>query len=230
MKSKSTISTANTQELWEKDRKHFIHPYTNYQNFHTEGSVIYSEGKDHFVFDHDGRKYLDGIAGLWCVNIGHGREEMADYLGQQARRLAYYNTFGDASSPPSAELAAKLAQICPGDLNHVFFGTGGSVANDTAIKIVHYYFNMLGQPNKKKIISRQLAYHGSTYLAHALTGIASTHLGFDLPKDLVHYVSAPYSYQRPDGMSQEDFTNFLITELEEKNSGTRRRAGGGLYC
>ncbi|MEM6633748.1 MAG: aminotransferase [Bacteroidota bacterium] len=217
MEGDQPILTHNTtQQLWEQDQRHVIHPYTNYKKFKTEGSVIYAKGHKHFIYDNDGNQFLDGIAGLWCVNIGHGHPEIAEYMASQAAKLAYYNTFEDASSPPTAQLAAKLAELCPGDLNHVFFGTGGSIANDTAIKIIHYYFNMLGKPQKKKIIARELGYHGSTYLAHALTGIESTHMGFDLPKDLVHYVSAPYPYRRPQGMSEAEFCDFLIQELEEK--------------
>ena len=117
---KTTISKYNTKDLWKKDHDHVIHPYTNFQKFDTEGSVIYTEGKDHFVYDSDGKEYIDGIAGLWCVNIGHGRKEIADCMAEQAMKLAYYNTFEDASSPPAAELAAKLAQLAPGTLNHVF--------------------------------------------------------------------------------------------------------------
>ena len=206
----------STKALWEMDRQHFVHPYANYEKFQTDGSVIFVKGDGHFIYDSDGKKYLDGMAGLWCVNIGHGSKEIADYMALQARELAYYNTFENASSAPAALLAAKLAQLCPGDLNHVFYGTGGSVANDTAIKIVHYYFNMLGKPNKKKVISRNLGYHGSTYLAHALTGISSTHIGFDVAKDLVHYVSAPYPYRRPYGMNEVEFCDFLSQELEDK--------------
>ena len=205
-----------SQDLWRKDRDHFIHPYTNFQKFKTEGALVFSEGKDHFIYDADGRRYLDGMAGLWCVNIGHGRKDIAQAIAEQSSKLAYYNTFEDSTSPPAAELASELARISPGSLNHVFFGTGGSMANDTAIKIIHYYFNQLGLPNKKKVISRELAYHGSTYLAHTLTGIASTHIGFDLAPDLVHYVSAPYPYRRPEGMSLEAFCDFLIQELEDK--------------
>lgn len=209
-------NTFNTKDLWEKDNKHFMHPYSNYKVFPKEGSTIYVKGDRHFIYDSDGNRYLDGMAGLWCVNIGHGREEIAAYMAEQASALAYYNTFEYASSAPAAELAAKLAEICPGNLNHVFFGTGGSVANDTAIKMVHYYFNMLGKPNKKKVISRDLGYHGSTYLAHALTGIRKTHIGFDLPNNLVHYVSAPYAYRHPEATSEEAFCDFLIQELEDK--------------
>jgi putrescine aminotransferase len=217
MEQTITLSTAvEGRSYWEKDRRHVIHPYANYQKFSEEGSVIYAEGHGHFIGDSEGRQYLDGIAGLWCVNIGHGNSEIAAYMATQAGKLAYYNTFEDASSPPAAELAAKLAEICPGDLNRVFFSSGGSVANDSAVKIIHYYFNMLGKPNKKKVISRDLAYHGSTYLAHALTGIRSTHIGFDVARDLVHYVSAPYPYRRPEYMSEEAFCDFLIQELEDK--------------
>ena len=142
--------TNKTKELWEKDLKHVVHPYTNFEKFKKEGSVIYSEGKGHHIYDSSGNKYLDGIAGLWCVNIGHGNEEIGETMAYQSNKLAYYNTFEDAGSAPASELGAKLAELCPANLNHVFFGTGGSMANDTAIKIVHYYFNLLGKPNKKK--------------------------------------------------------------------------------
>ena len=217
MSSLSSIKESEKEQIWKNDLNHFIHPYTNFCSFKETGSSIYCEGKDHFIYDDSGVEYIDGIAGLWCVNIGHGNTEMVNRLAEQAKKLAYYNTFGGASSPPAAMLAAKLAEICPGDLNHVFFGTGGSMANDTAIKIVHYYNNILGKPNKKKIISRNLGYHGSTYLAHALTGIQSTHIGFDLPfKDLIYHLSAPYDYRRPDNMSSEEFCDSLVDEFENK--------------
>lgn len=200
---------------WVQDRDHVIHPYTNFKNFQQDGAVIYAQGKGHHIFDEQGNKYLDGIAGLWCVNIGHGSEEIANEMAEQAKRLAYYNTFEDAGSGPAAELAAKLASLAPGSLNHVFYGTGGSMANDTAIKIIHYYNNLRGKPSKKKIISRDLAYHGSTFLAHALTGISSTHSAFDLPHHMVHYLTAPYSYHNQGDMSEEQFCDYLINELKE---------------
>lgn len=207
---------ADTKQLWELDRKHVIHPYANYQHFAKEGSTLFCKAKGHIIHDTDGKSYLDGMAGLWCVNIGHGNEELIDHMAEQARDLAYFNTFENASSAPAALLAAKLAELAPGDLNHSFFGTGGSMANDTAIKLVHYYFNLLGKPHKKKIISRDLGYHGSTYLAHTLTGIRATHHGFDLAPDLVHYVSAPYAYHYANGRSDEEFLRFLVAELEQK--------------
>jgi len=207
---------SDIDQTWQNDRAHVIHPYANYERFKKEGSVVYTKGYRHFIYDSEARKYLDGIAGLWCVNIGHGNTEIAAHIGEQAKEMAYFNTFEDATSPAAANLAAKLASLCPGSLNHVFFGTGGSMANDSAIKIVHYYFNMLGMPKKKKILSRNLGYHGSTYLAHALTGISSTHLGFDLPTDLITYLSTPYPYRRPEGTNHEEFCDTLIAEMEEK--------------
>ena len=202
------------KEIWTKDKNHVIHPYTNFENFKTEGSVIYEKGKDHHIYDMNGKEYIDGIAGLWCVNIGHGNEEISQAMADQSRKLAYYNTFEDAGSIPAADLAAKIAGLCPQNLNHVFFGTGGSMANDTAIKMIHYYFNLIGKPKKKKIISRDLAYHGSTYLAHALTGITSTHMAFDLPFDMIHYLTAPYAYRNQNELSETEFCDFLIDEME----------------
>ncbi|MCA0933653.1 aminotransferase [Lutimonas saemankumensis] len=201
-------------EIWTKDKNHVIHPYTNFNNFKKEGSVIYEKGKDHHIYDMYGKEYIDGIAGLWCVNIGHGNEEISEAMADQSRKLAYYNTFEDAGSIPAADLGAKIASLCPQDLNHVFFGTGGSMANDTAIKMIHYYYNLIGKPNKKKIISRDLAYHGSTYLAHALTGISSTHLAFDLPMNMIHYLTAPYAYRNQNELSETEFCDFLIDEME----------------
>lgn len=206
---------SQSKNYWKLDKEHVVHPYTNFEKFGTEGSVIYSEGKGHHIYDDKGREYLDGIAGLWCVNIGHGNEEIAETMAEQCKKLAYYNTFEDASSKPMAELGEKLAEISPGNLNRVFFGTGGSMANDTAIKIVHYYFNLLGKPNKKKVISRDLGYHGSTYLAHALTGIQGTHDAFDLPKDFITYLTAPYTYRNQGDRTLQEFIDFLVDELEE---------------
>jgi len=210
------MKTIDKRSIWEKDRDHVLHPYTNFEHFQKEGSTIFTKAKGHHIEDIDGNQYLDGMAGLWCVNIGHGNQELADHMAAQASRLAYFNTFENAGSIPAAELAAKLAELAPGDLNHTFFGTGGSMANDTAIKLIHYYFNLLGQPQKKKIISRDLGYHGSTYLAHTLTGIRFTHMGFDLAPDLVHYVSAPYRYRNGQGLSDSEFCNKLIQELDDK--------------
>ena len=206
----------DTQDIWEKDRDHYIHPWTDFSVFHDEGSLVLAEADGAYVYDSDGKRYLDGIGGLWCVNIGYGSDEMADAIADQIRAIPYYSSFNHLTTPPSAELAAKLSALAPATLNHVFYGTGGSMANDTAIRIIHYYFNRIGKPNKKQIISRIDAYHGSTYLAMTMTGVQADHAGFDLAPQLVHYVSNPNPYRMPENMSVDQFCEFLVEELEQK--------------
>lgn len=213
------MSKSMDRSAFEMDKEHFIHPYTDFSCFSEEGSQVISEASGMYVTDDQQNRYLDGIAGLWCVNIGHGRTEMADEIAKQVTSMQYYNTFGHSTSEPAAKLAAKLAEIAPDSLNHVFYGCGGSVANDTAIRLVHYYFNMLGKPSKKKIISRNDAYHGSTYLAAALTGIQGTKYSFDSAENLVEYVSAANMYRRPLGtesLSESEYCDFLINEFETR--------------
>ena len=206
----------DTEELRRKDLEHVVHPWTDFASFKDEGSLVLAESEGCTIIDSDGKSYIDAIGGLWCVNIGYGREEMAQAIADQARRIPYFSSFGHHTTPPAAELGAKLAELTPAGLDHVMYGTGGSMANDTAIRIIHYYFNRLGKPNKKKIISRHDGYHGSTYLAMTLTGVAFDHQGFDLAPDLVYRVSNPNPYRRPDGMSVEEFGDLLVQELEDK--------------
>jgi len=206
----------NTAEIRQKDKDHQIHPWTDFSTFEETGSLVIAESEGCYVYDSDGNKFLDGIAGLWCVNVGYGRDEIAQAMADQARRMTYYSSFGHHTSVPAAELAAKLAELAPGNLNHIFFGTGGSLANDTAVRIIHFYFNQLGKPTKKQIITRHDGYHGSTYLAMTLTGVAFDHQGFDLAPNLVHRIANPNPYRRPDGLSEADFLDRLVREFEEK--------------
>jgi putrescine---pyruvate transaminase len=204
-------------DIWRKDRDHFVHPYTDFTTFSKEGSQVITQGSGVHVTDSSGRRYLDGIAGLWCVNLGHGREEIAAAMFEQARALQYYNTFGHSSNEPAAELAAQLAQLAPGELHRVFYTTGGSTANDTAVRLAHYYFNRRGLPNKRKIISRVDAYHGSTYFAATLTGIHGTKYGFArIGEDSVSHVSAANLYRRPAGLDEAQFCDYLVAEFEAR--------------
>ena len=206
----------DTEDLWRKDRDHYVHPWTDFSTFKEEGSLVLAESEGCFVYDSDGNKFFDGIGGLWCVNIGYGSEEMAQAMADQARRIPYYSTFQHHTTPPAAELAYKLSELAPGPLNHVFYGTGGSMSNDTTIRIIHYYFNRLGKPKKKKIISRVDGYHGSTYLAMTMTGVEFDHQGFDLAPDLVHHIPSPNPYRREAGMSMEAFCDEKVADLENK--------------
>ncbi|MEH6549403.1 MAG: aminotransferase [Pseudomonadales bacterium] len=206
----------SSKTVWEMDRDHFIHPYTDFSTFHKDGSQIISQAAGSNVIDSDGKEYLDAIGGLWCVNIGHGRKEMADAIAQQVTQMQYFNPFGSCTNEPAARLSAKLAELAPANLNHVFYGCGGSVANDTAVRLIHYYNNLRGKPNKKKIISRIDGYHGSTYVAATLTGIHGTKIEFDSLPGLAEHVSAANMYRRPNGMNEQQYCDFLVEEFENR--------------
>jgi adenosylmethionine-8-amino-7-oxononanoate aminotransferase len=211
------VAHEQSSSIWQMDKDHFIHPYTDYSVFDQEGSQVISRASGVTVTDDKGREYLDAIAGLWCVNIGHGREEMADAIRDQVLKMQYYNPFGHSTNEPAALLAAKLAELAPGPLNHVFYSSGGSTANDVAARLAHYYFAQRGLPAKKKIISRIDGYHGSTYFAANLTGIHGTKIGFNrLAEDMIHHVSSANLYRAPEGMDEPAYCDFLLMELENR--------------
>lgn len=204
----------DAQELWRKDKDHFIHPFTDFSLFHDKGCDLITDSGGIHVEDIRGNRFIDGIAGLWCVNVGHGRAEIGQAMAEQATRMAYFSTFNNLSNAPATLLAAKLAELAPAHLNHVFYSCGGSAANDATIRLVHYYFNRLGKPNKKRILSRNNAYHGTTYLAASLTGIESNNWGFDTLDHLVTHLSEANLYRRPEGMSEAEYCDHLVAELE----------------
>ncbi len=211
------MNRTDTTSIRDKDRAHLLHPYTDFSSFAAEGSQIIERAHGMHVTDTEGRRLLDGIAGLWCVNIGHGRKEMAEVIADQVMNMEYYNPFGHSSNVPASELGAKLAELAPGDLNHVYYTCGGSTANDAAIRLVHYYFDMRGQPRKKKIISRQNAYHGATYVAASLTGIHGTKYGFDrIGEDFIHHVSEANMYARSERMDEAAYCDHLVAEFEAR--------------
>ena len=187
----------DAQALRQADLEHCIHPWPDFENWPQTGATIMVRGEGAHVWDAEGRKFIDGIGGLWFANVGFGRQELIHAAAQQMAELPQYSYFTDLGNPPATELAAKLAELAPGDLNHVFYSTGGSMANDTAGRTAHYYFNNLGKPSKRLFISRRNAYHGSTYLSAALSGKMSDKRGFHSPDGLVHYLSAPNCYRMP---------------------------------
>lgn len=207
----------NARELWQMDHDHVLHPYTHFDSFKKDGSLVLVEGEGCFVTDAQGRRYFDGIGGMWCVNAGYGRKEIASVMAEQAMQLCYTTTFVDVTNAPAARLAAKLAQLAPGSLNHVAYATSGSLAVDTSIRLAHYYHSRRGDTSRKYVISRKNSYHGSTYLGMTVglrDGDQSPH--FRYVPDLVHHLSAPYPYRRPEGMSLEAFSDFLVKEFEDK--------------
>jgi len=166
-------------------------------------------------FQSDGKRYIDGPGGMWCVNIGYGREEMADVIRDQVLSMPYCSPWTEANEP-AALLAAKLAEISPGDLNRVFMTNSGSTAVDSALRFVMYRNNVMGRPEKKHIISRHSAYHGSTYLSSSAAGKDRDKSFMDTNTEIFHHISDPKPYARPEGMSVESWLEFLVKEFEDK--------------
>jgi L-2,4-diaminobutyrate transaminase len=198
------------------DREFVFHPFTHLREHAEHGPLTMVSGTGSTLVDTRGQSYLDAMAGLWCVNIGYGNAEMAEALERQARKLAYYHSFASMGNEPVAQLAQRLIGLAPGAMSKVFFGNSGSDANDTQVKLVWYYNNVLGRPAKKKIISRDRGYHGVTVMSGSLCGLPGMHAGFDLPLPMVHFVRAPHRLweQRP-GSTEAEFARDLADELEQ---------------
>lgn len=206
----------STDLISAKDRRHTLHPWADLATAPSDGDLIISRAEGYHVYDSDGKKYLDGIAGMWCVNIGYGNREMAQTIAHQAEEMCYYTPFGAMTNPHSAELAKVIAELSPGDLNKVHFTNSGSTAVDSAIRFVHFYFNALGQPEKKHIISRTDSYHGSSYLTASLSGKAVDRTYFHYMTDIVHHVSGPNPYRRDKQLSLDEYRQQLVDEFEQK--------------
>ncbi|MEL6219067.1 MAG: aminotransferase [Pseudomonadota bacterium] len=204
-------------ELAAWDREAFFHPSTHLAQ-HARGETatqIMKTGSGVYVEDRDGRRLLDAFAGLYCVNIGYGRQEVADAIAAQARELAYYHAYVGHGTEVSIRLAKMVMDRAPAHMSKVYFGLGGSDANETNVKLVWYMNNVLGKPEKKKIISRWRGYHGSGLISGSLTGLELFHKAFDLPLSQVLHTEAPYFLRRPDpDMSEHDFSAFCAAELE----------------
>ena len=164
-----------TAELQALDAAHHMHPFTSDAQLAERGVRIMTQAKGVWLTDSEGNRILDAMAGLWCVNIGYGRKELAQAAARQIEELCYYNTFFMTTHVPAIALAAKLAELAPGDLNHVFFASSGSEANDTNIRLVRRYWELKGQPERRTIIARVNGYHGSTMGGGSLGGMAYIH-------------------------------------------------------
>ena len=158
------------ERLEDLDRRHLIHPWIDLGAARAQKPLIIDQAEGVYVYDADGQKMIDGIGGMWCVNVGYGRDEIAEAIADQAQRLCYYSPFGMISTPPSIEFATRWPNTRRAISKHVFFTTGGSTAVDSALRFVQFYFNFIGKPKKKHIITREYAYHGSTYLTASVSG------------------------------------------------------------
>jgi len=198
-----------------RDIETVLHPNTNLATLPQVGPLILERGKGVWLYDTEGKGYLDGMAGLWCTSLGYGNEELVETAAAQMRKLSYAHLFGARSHDPAIELAEKLKEIAPVPISKVFFCSSGSEANDTQVKLVWYMNNALGRPRKKKIISRLKAYHGVTVASASLTGLPNNHIDFDLPIAGILHTNCPHHYRYAlDGESEEEFATRLAAELE----------------
>lgn len=198
-----------------RDIETLIHPYTNLEAHRSAGPVIIERGKGVHVWDTQGKRYIEGMAGLWCNSLGHGNEELIEAAREQLSQLSFGHIFSGKSHDPAIALAEKLKEISPAPTSKVFFTSSGSEANDTQIKLAWYYNNARGKPDKKKIISRQRAYHGVTIASASLTGLPGNHTDFDLPINGILHTGCPHYYRNAEpGESEEEFCTRLADELD----------------
>ncbi|MGI6855750.1 aspartate aminotransferase family protein [Mesorhizobium sp. 1B3] len=201
-----TYQNFSLKQLQAIDAAHHLHPFTDHKDLRGAGSRMITRADGPFIYDSEGNEILDGMAGLWCVNVGYGRTELAEAAYEQMKELPYYNSFFRCSTPTPVLLAAKIAALAPANINQLFYGSSGSEANDTAVRLVRHYWALEGKPQKNRIISREMAYHGSTVAGASLGGMEGMHsqLGGAVP-NIVH-VMMPYAYELAlPGESDHDF-------------------------
>ena len=198
------MASYNTQQLQDIDGQHHIHPFTDHKALMEKGTRIITRADGVYLWDSDGNKILDGMAGLWCVNVGYGRQELVDAATDQMKELPYYNNFFQTTHPPAIELSKALVDISPSQFNHVFFTNSGSEANDTVVRMVRHFWALEGKPEKTVIISRENAYHGSTVAGSSLGGMKGMHAQGGILHDIEH-IAQPYWYRSGSEMDPEEF-------------------------
>lgn len=206
------FTTAHWQDL---SRRHLLAPFTDYRQLNEKGARIITKASGVHLWDSDGQRILDGMAGLWCVNVGYGREELVEAASRQMRELPYYNLFFQTAHPPALELAKAIAELAPEGMNHVFFTGSGSEANDTVLRLVRHYWAIKGQPEKRVVIGRWNGYHGSTMAGASLGGMAAMHEQGGLLPDIVH-IPQPYWFGEGGDRSPEEFGIWAADQLEQK--------------
>lgn len=207
-----------TRHIRELDSANHLHPFTTHHDLRENGPRVITHAEGVYIHDSEGNKILDGMAGLWCVQVGYGNEELARVAYETLKKLSYYNLFFQTTTPYAAELAALIATKTPPGVDQILFSSSGSEANDSALKLIWYYWNLMGKPNKKAIISRQRAYHGSTVAGASLSGLPFMQGIFDLPLPRFHHIGPTpcyYQYGEP-GESERDFGLRCAKALEDK--------------
>ncbi|MFM1782932.1 MAG: hypothetical protein RIS14_685 [Pseudomonadota bacterium] len=204
------------ERLQQLDAAHHIHPFNDNAELAKKGTRILTRGEGCYVWDKEGNKLLDAFAGLWCVNIGYGRKSMGQVAARQMDELAYYNTFFQCTTEPAIHLAAKLAEISPADLNHVFYSNSGSEGNDTVLRMVRHFWAVQDKPNKNIVIGRYNGYHGSTVAGASLGGMKGMHAQGGLPIPDIHHIEPPFFFADGGDYSEEEYGLVAARRLEEK--------------
>ena len=213
----SASNLSNTDSWKSSDQRHHMHPFTDHKELGEKGgSRIITRAEGVYIYDSDGNKILDGMAGLWCVNLGYNRQELIDAAIRQMHELPYYNNFFQCTHPPAIELSALLSELSPGNFNQVFFTGSGSEANDTQVRLIRRYWDLMGHPEKMTIIARKNAYHGSTLGGASLGGMSTMHEQQVLGVPGIVHIDQPYQFELGADMSPERFGLQQAGLLEEK--------------
>ncbi len=202
--------------LADLDRRHLIHPVTNFRAHEQKGVTILQSGEGSWLEDSNGNRLLDGFAGLWCVNVGYGQQSVVQAAMEQMQRLPYATGYFSFGSEPAIQLAARLVELSPASLQRVYFSLGGSDAIDAAIRYITHYYNTLGQPQRKHFIALERGYHGSTAVGAGLTGLPAFHYNFDVPRENQHHIPCPYAYRSPVGDDPAALIAESVRQLRSK--------------
>ncbi len=216
--------------LKDLDRNHLIHPVTGFRAHEQKGVTILESGEGAWLRDIDGNKLLDAFAGLWCVNVGYGQQSVVDAATEQMRKLPYATGYFSFGSEPAIRLAAKLVELTPASLKHVYFSLGGSDAVDAAIRYITHYYNAIGQPERKQFIALERGYHGSTSTGAGMTGLPAFHMNFDLPRANQHHIPCPYPYRSPEGNDPQAVIDASVAALRNKVQELGQDKVAAFFC
>ncbi|WP_288392363.1 aspartate aminotransferase family protein [uncultured Herbaspirillum sp.] len=212
----SQAAAVDTRAIQALDAAHYLHPFTDPKGINQRGARVIVSGQGIYLWDSEGKRLLDGMSGLWCMNVGYGRTRIADAVYAQMQQLPFYNSFFQTTNVPAVQLAAKLVEISPPQFNHVFFTSSGSEGNDTIVRMVRRYWDIKGQPERHVIISRHNAYHGSTMAGGSLGGMSGIHEQGGLPIPGIVHIGQPYYVEGGRGQSEEEFGLTAASWLEQK--------------
>src|SRR5437763_660565 len=207
--------TFDTRALQQLDSAHYLHPFTDHDALRARGARVIVRAEGIYLWDSDGKRILDGMSGLWCVNAGYGRASIVEAAARQMATLPFYNSFFNTTNVPAVQLAARLAELAPPGFEHVFFTSSGSEANDTALRMVWRYWQLMEQPQRRLVISRRNAYHGSTVAGASLGGMAAMHAQGELPIPGIHHIEQPNFATLGRGMSEAEFGLVAASWLEQ---------------